>query len=66
MPGHGERVDDAADDGQDEQGAQAGADQPGGVSYRVVHGDQPIPGMREMSRSMSLMPMKGAIRPPRP
>ncbi len=65
--GDGERVDDPAQDRQDQQGAQARADEPCGVADRVVHGGyQPIPGMRVMSRSMILMPMNGAIRPPSP
>ena len=65
--GDGQRVDDARHQGQDEQGAQRPP-----TSNRAVFvtelfmADQPIPGMREMSRSMILMPMNGAIRPPMP
>ena len=31
-----------------------------------AHGDHPIPGMRDRTRSMSLMPMNGTISPPSP
>ncbi len=57
--GDDERVEDAGQQGQCQEGPQARSEHSGGVREGVGHGDQPIPGTRERIRSMTLMPMKG-------
>ena len=56
------RIGEADDDGEDEQGPQRG----GVLANEIGEFHAHIPGKSWMTRSISLMPMNGAMMPPSP